>query len=384
MFLQYTKCLVAIQPTSVNDSRIKNYLEYVDQLAKSSITQTEHSGYEDTILPPLQPLRDNLDTGIYEVFERDPVKYRLYQDAIEAALIDKIPEAEKETKKLILMVVGAGRGPLIRAAINAKKNTGRLLKIIVVEKNQNAVVTLSSMIQVLWQDEDITLFAKDMRKLHLTDKVDIVVSELLGSFGDNELSPECLDGIQKFLKPDGISIPCDSISYVRPLMTTKVYDVILDHPIRSGRKRTKLYSLPTEVNWQVYLSSVYYIDEPKELFTFVHPNHDEPIDNTRYRKLTFTAAADCVLHGFSGYFTSKLYKDIELSILPATHTQQMVSWFSTLFPTQQPIEVKKGETITVEFWRKVDTEKVWYEWKSQDGDISNKGGEIHPIMLTSK
>jgi len=33
------------------------------------------------------------------------------------------------------------------------------------------------------------------------------VSELLGSFGDNELSPECLDGAQRFLKPDGISIP---------------------------------------------------------------------------------------------------------------------------------------------------------------------------------
>jgi len=26
------------------------------------------------------------------------------------------------------------------------------------------------------------------------------VSELLGSFGDNELSPECLDGAQRFLK----------------------------------------------------------------------------------------------------------------------------------------------------------------------------------------
>ncbi|RWW21168.1 hypothetical protein GW17_00014695 [Ensete ventricosum] len=34
-----------------------------------------------------------------------------------------------------------------------------------------------------------------------------LVSELLGSFGDNELSPECLDGAQRFLKADGISIP---------------------------------------------------------------------------------------------------------------------------------------------------------------------------------
>ncbi len=34
----------------------------------------------------------------------------------------------------------------------------------------------------------------------LNAQADIIVSELLGSFGDNELSPECLDGVQKFLK----------------------------------------------------------------------------------------------------------------------------------------------------------------------------------------
>jgi protein arginine N-methyltransferase 5 len=32
------------------------------------------------------------------------------------------------------------------------------------------------------------------------EKADIIVSELLGSFGDNELSPECLDGAMRFLK----------------------------------------------------------------------------------------------------------------------------------------------------------------------------------------
>ena len=39
-----------------------------------------------------------------------------------------------------------------------------------------------------------------MREWNPPEKADILVSELLGSFGDNELSPECLDGAQKFLK----------------------------------------------------------------------------------------------------------------------------------------------------------------------------------------
>lgn len=40
----------------------------------------------------------------------------------------------------------------------------------------------------------------DMRLLEVPEPVDILISELLGSFGDNELSPECLDGAQRFLK----------------------------------------------------------------------------------------------------------------------------------------------------------------------------------------
>lgn len=39
-----------------------------------------------------------------------------------------------------------------------------------------------------------------MREWKAPELADILVSELLGSFGDNELSPECLDGAQAFLK----------------------------------------------------------------------------------------------------------------------------------------------------------------------------------------
>lgn len=39
-----------------------------------------------------------------------------------------------------------------------------------------------------------------MRSINIPEKADILVTELLGSFGDNELSPECLDGAVRFLK----------------------------------------------------------------------------------------------------------------------------------------------------------------------------------------
>ena len=45
-----------------------------------------------------------------------------------------------------------------------------------------------------------------MRTWQSPEKADIIVSELLGSFGDNELSPECLDGADRFLKGNAFYI----------------------------------------------------------------------------------------------------------------------------------------------------------------------------------
>lgn len=45
-------------------------------------------GYEDYLQCPLQPLMDNLESGTYEVFEKDPIKYAQYQFAIQEAITD--------------------------------------------------------------------------------------------------------------------------------------------------------------------------------------------------------------------------------------------------------------------------------------------------------
>jgi protein arginine N-methyltransferase 5 len=53
---------------------------------------------------------DNLESGTYEVFEKDPVKYTEYQRAIYSAIRDKLPDEGDKEKVLTLMVLGAGRG----------------------------------------------------------------------------------------------------------------------------------------------------------------------------------------------------------------------------------------------------------------------------------
>jgi protein arginine N-methyltransferase 5 len=106
------------------------------------------------------------------------------------------------------MYFGAGRGPLIRRALSAAKKANANVHVVALDKNPNAIVTLRNMIKDEKLEDCVTLIAGDMRKVNLDKlKGDILMSELLGSFGDNELSPECLIPTEKFIKPGGIYLP---------------------------------------------------------------------------------------------------------------------------------------------------------------------------------
>ena len=101
------------------------------------------------------------------------------------------------------MVVGAGRGPLIRASLRAATRANRKIVVYAVEKNPNAVITLQHFVARENLQDVVQIYPGDMRTCALDIEVDVLVSELLGSFGDNELSPECLDGAQRFIRPGG-------------------------------------------------------------------------------------------------------------------------------------------------------------------------------------
>uniref|UniRef100_A0A182TNK8 Protein arginine N-methyltransferase n=1 Tax=Anopheles melas TaxID=34690 RepID=A0A182TNK8_9DIPT len=367
-----------------SDGHLAHYVDYIKYTIQHNYVKNPLHGYEDLLQIPLQPLYDNLDSFTYEVFEKDPVKYIYYQNAIEQALLDRVPEADRATATTIIMVVGGGRGPLVRAALNASQTTNCKVKVYVIEKNPNAIVTLTAHINELWRDRNVELISTDMREFNPPEKADILVSELLGSFGDNELSPECLDGAQKHLKDSGISIPCKSTSYINPCFGSKVYNQVRLLERSPHWKDRVISSRHMEQAYVAYQKNAYHIDNPQPLFEFVHPNResDDPIDNNRYKTVRFRAALDCVMNGFTGYFDTVLYKDITLSIHPFTHTKGLASWFSMFIPLTDPVQLRKGDEITVHFWRCVASHKVWYEWSLSAPVVThvhNIDGRGHPI-----
>lgn len=362
--------------------QVKHYHQYMEHLW---LTQTPDDslaqfsrGYEDYLQVPLQPLMDNLESCTYEIFEKDPIKYTEYQRAMYQALLDKVDDSEKNQKTVVLMVVGAGRGPLVRAAIAAARKAERKIKVYAVEKNPNAVVTLQALQDEMW-GETVTVVSCDMRCWDAPEKADILVSELLGSFGDNELSPECLDGAQKFLKDDGISIPSSYTSYIAPIQSAKLYS-----EVAQMREKDKHPLTQFEMPYVVRLHNRTELAQPQPLFTFHHPNHEPVIDNSRYEKRNFQIKYNCVLHGFAGYFQTILYKDITLSIVPENHSQGMFSWFPIFFPVKDPVYLVAGSELDVHFWRCVSRSNVWYEWcitKPHTSPVHNPNGRSYTIGL---
>ncbi|KAH9759958.1 protein arginine N-methyltransferase 1.5 [Citrus sinensis] len=310
-----------------------------------------------------QPLMDNLEAQTYETFEKDSVKYIQYQRAIGNALVDRVPDEEASSLTTVLMVVGAGRGPLVRAS-------------------------LQSLVRLEGWEKTVTIVSCDMRCWDAPEKADILVSELLGSFGDNELSPECLDGAQRFLKQDGISIPSSYTSFIQPVTASKLHNDVKSHKD----------VVHFETAYVVKVHSVARLAPCEPVFTFTHPNFSTKKSNQRYKKLRFEIPSDTgssMVHGFAGYFDAMLYKDVHLGIEPSTATPNMFSccasssvcfvesyfdtglqipaWFAIFFPLRTPVCIRPGSPL-----------EVWYEWcvaSPNPSPVHNSNGRSYWVGL---
>lgn len=365
-------------------NRYSSYLRHLERQQEplSALETATLTNFQDWLQSPLQPLSDNLESITYEVFETDPVKYDQYEKAIAGAL-SEWSHGGKDTSlpggEVIIAVAGSGRGPLVTRALKASESTGVPVKVWAVEKNPNAYVYLLRQNQKVWNGR-VTVVKTDMRAWKgpviggtaeepKYGKVDILVSELLGSFGDNELSPECLDGIQHVLaKPHGISIPESYTAHLSPISTPRLHADI--------SRRVEVDENAFQTPWVVRLFQLDFAAQRvpgrgrfQQAWEFVHPLPDTTMQmiearrsggvvgggggsmaggvgandhNSRHCHLTFVCRDRGVIHGLAGYFESVLYRPrvegkelVEISILPDNidrKSKDMISWFPIFFP----------------------------------------------------
>jgi len=391
---------------------MRPYVQYLAHLFGKQPPPSEAEAFEgpyyDYLQAPLQPLADNLESATYEVFERDPVKYERYEEAVRQALFHRLSQvpaptpdmsggptpaeaaaavengslADRDTaaatdSTIVVMVLGAGRGPLVRATLRASASSRIPVKVVAVEKNPNAVVTLrnAALDDPTWSC--VTVVSGDMRSASSSTaaRADIVVSELLGSFGDNELSPECLDGAAALLKADVISIPASYTSYLAPLSSARLHREV---------RGLGTSDAPFETAYVVRIHKGVTAAPSVPALTFVHPSDGG--SNERHVEAAWVAAETNVIHGFAGYFEAVLFGDVGISIRPETASLGMFSWFPIYFPIKSPVLVAKGGTVRMHLWRRVGGGRVWYEWALAEPAVSavhNVGGRSYSLGLTT-
>ncbi|CAO1613135.1 unnamed protein product [Parajaminaea phylloscopi] len=394
------------------------YLEYLRHLERTSAPENAVSvfarGYADWLQAPLQPLMDNLEGATYEVFERDPIKYALYQEAVRQALVAR-PAGDITS----IWVCGAGRGPLVSRCLAAAADAGRVVRIVALEKNPSAIIALQEKQVTEWGADRVEVRFGDMRTAERParedERADILVSELLGSFGDNELSPECLDGACRFLKQTGVSIPSSYTSYLTPLSSAKLHSEVLaagsssaatssgpedakNNPCAANAPQVKAAETPFVVLFgavdfpaaaapsDAIAGSPNHGSSPaagvavQECWTFSHgPINaaDIPLDssglpisnshNIRTSSHCFSIPQASLVHGLAGYFEAHLYGNVVMSIHPdpARASKDMLSWFPIYFPLKEPLFVPADGELEVHLWRLTKGRKVWYEWSCE-------------------
>lgn len=351
LFEKMSKMHIIFSGNASNTSQYYHYIKYIQILSESTrLTNSSYEynfvrPYQDILQCPLQPLKDNLESQTYEVFESDPVKYNLY----EAAIIRSLEYfSSLGLSKIVIMIVGAGRGPIVSCALSALSKFPLLdYFIYAVEKNKSAIITLRNR-QISQEWDNVSIISQDMRNWKPPELVDLIVSELLGSFGDNELSPECLDGIQTSLKSSGIMIPKNYESYIAPMASQRLWMGAKDI---GADKYNPFCGLDSP--YVVKLSCCNVLASTQKLFEFSHPNSmiSTAMANCRYKELTFQILDESTVHGFAGYFKCELFDNIVLSIEPDSLTTGLFSWFPFFIPLRDPIHLTKDSILVLHFWR---------------------------------
>uniref|UniRef100_A0A914ZAG4 Protein arginine N-methyltransferase n=1 Tax=Panagrolaimus superbus TaxID=310955 RepID=A0A914ZAG4_9BILA len=370
----------------------KQIAEYLTPIITNAINSRQLPSEEnwditlnDRLLLPMETIWRDLSSTEYDSMESDKCKYNLYGEAL-----TKVLQSLSITFNhgIVIYILGAGRGGLISVCMEVIKNRiqvnlHNLISIIAVEKNPHAVMSMSYKNESLWHRK-VRIIEGDMRFV-LNDenlpKADIIVSELLGSFGDNELAPECWQSSLPILKESTECIPFQFGTFAAPICSPKIRDQLRDSFVSvfdkeravSAKfdKETGRFNYWRPKNWYDHvfvcpMKRFYEVAPPQHIAQFKFPKLNEDLSNDRHTVVKYDIKHSCEINGFAGYFAAVLANEVFLSNSSHFRKGRITcsrSWFPCYIPLRDGIHVKGGTELMFYFWRKTSNIGTWYEWR---------------------
>jgi protein arginine N-methyltransferase 1 len=184
----------------------------------------------------------------------------------------------------------------------------------------------------------------DSRDVHMDERADVIVSELIGHLAFEEGMVESIsDAMERFLKPDGSLIPQAVTLYAAPVCEREIYESCID-----GWRPA--YGIDYSVMREQAVGATY-VTEINERDLFAKHQSIFSVDFLQsaqveiHAEKTFEIYRDGEINGIAFWFDSKLTDVIRLSSGPWSKTH----WKQCFTPLPQPRKTFAGDTFDVSF-----------------------------------
>lgn len=287
------------------------------------------------------------DDGFHDLMLGDELRMKAYRAAIYEAVR---PGAT-------VLDLGTGTGILARWALEAGA-----AKMYAVDLNEKVLRTATDRLSAAGFGDRFHPIPGHSFELELPERVDIVISEIMGNLADNENCAAILDDARRrFLRRGGIMLPRKVTSYLVPVAAERAHAQVRDGvPEDAGRPadfaallRRRGARSPFDLYYDVIIPVQSYLATPRlaRRYDFGEPGATH---ETAYQlPLVYTACRDGLLTGFKGYFVAMLSDTVALDIsgddIEARTTSD--SWKHCYLPIAEPVPVRRGDRISLIFSR---------------------------------
>ena len=253
--------------------------------------------------------------------------------------------------------IGTGSGILSFFALEAGAS-----KVYALERNE-IIEEAKRLAEINGWNKNIIFLKGASDRIDLPEKVDVIVSELIGHFGlEENLLPYKIDARERFLKQGGRLVPAWLELYLVPIASKEIWE---DH---IGIWDEAYYGVNLSPVKKHAVAQRYIADCKDKVKLLADPCRISHIDFYKIEKIPHVFEAKYrlhhkgILHGLMGYFKAGLSRNVILSTSahePTTHWQQ------TFFPMEEIISVNKGDSLSCRLNAIPQMNTIYWEWNTR-------------------
>ncbi|MEW6544780.1 MAG: 50S ribosomal protein L11 methyltransferase [Nitrospirota bacterium] len=238
------------------------------------------------------------------------------------------------------VVVDLGAGTGILGLLACRAGAKRVYSV-----EETAIIDLTrDLCRANGYEDRVTLIKESSTRAELPERADVVVADQIGEFGfDAGIFEYFRDARERFLKPDGVTIPSRIDLHVAPVEFRQMWErVEFWNTSPEGFDFSPVRARAVNACYSVKLRPEQLLGEPATLAS---------LDPSRAPATWLRLEASCpvrragTLHGIGGWFFALLSPNVTLSNSPLAEAP--INRRAVFFPIASPVAVEEGDRVRI-------------------------------------